>query len=173
MAEEKIKSQIDERHQYQAEYGFRQVAPYLFMGIELLLGIVAMMLVINHYLVLAGQLVLVIMLIAGLEYQWQKLTSGPTSFDDEFSTLSDILCFGVVPGLLVYQLVFRGWGVLGLIAIFIIVFSGMVRLSLYRIYNPVDEKKAFIGLPITFNAAFIAIGASCLHPNHCCRMPAY
>lgn len=136
---------------------WRKFAPYIFMGIELLLGITALLLVVNQVLVLAGRIILISMVIAGLEYQWRRVVQGPSSFEDEFSTLSDILNFSVVPGLMIYQLAFRGWGVLGLAGVFVIVFSGMVRLSLYRIYNPVTEKRAFIGLPLTINAAFISL----------------
>lgn len=136
-----------------------QFAPYAFMGVELLLGIIALILVVNQALVWAGKVTLIIMVIAGLEYQWRRMAQGPSSFEDEFSTLSDILCFGVVPGLLIYQLAFRGWGVLGLVGVFAVVFGGMVRLSLYRIYNPVKARGPFIGLPLIINAAFISLVA--------------
>ncbi len=134
-----------------------KAAPYIFMGIEMTMGIVALLLVINHRLALAGQIILSAMIIAGSEYQWRRYTKGPSSFEDEFSTLSDIFSFAVVPGLLIYQLAFRGWGVLGLSAVFILVFSAMVRLSLYRIYNPMTVKRAYVGLPLIINAAFIAL----------------
>ncbi len=134
-----------------------KAAPYIFMGIEMTMGIAALLLVIHHQLVLAGKIILWAMIIAGSEYQWRRFGKGPSSFEDEFSTLSDIFSFAVVPGLLIYQLAFRGWGVLGLSAVFILVFSAMVRLSLYRIYNPMTVKRAYVGLPLIINAALIAL----------------
>jgi phosphatidylserine synthase len=144
---------------------WRRSIPYIFMGTVFILGFCALLLVIQEKLPLAGRVVLAAMVLAGIEYHFRKFSAGPSSMEDEFSALSDILCFTVVPGFLIYGLAFRGWGILGLIALFIIIFGGLSRLSLYKIYNPITVKRGFIGIPLTINAAFISLVAQLVEPG--------
>ncbi len=144
---------------------WRRSVPYIFMGTVFILGFCALLLVVQEKLALAGRVVLVAMVLAGIEYHFRKFSAGPSSMEDEFSALSDILCFTVVPGFLIYGLAFRGWGTLGLIALFIIIFGGLSRLSLYKIYNPITVTRGFIGIPLTINAAFISLVAQLVEPG--------
>ncbi|MCK5218537.1 hypothetical protein KAR10_03370 [bacterium] len=144
---------------------WRRSIPYIFMGIVFTLGFCALLLVIQEKPALAGRVVLAAMVLAGMEYHFRNLSAGPSSMEHEFSALSDSLCFTVVPGFLIYGLAFRGWGTLGLIALFIIIFGGLSRLSLYKIYNPITVKKGFIGIPLTINAAFISLMAQLVEPG--------
>jgi len=130
---------------------------YGLTGAVFVLGFSALMLVIKGKLVLAGQVILAATIFAGLEYAFRRKSAGAAEHVDEFSTLCDLLCFSVAPAFLLYRLIFHHWGILGLGAIFIVVFSGVLRLSLNKIYNPLDGKRHFIGIPLTVTAAFIAL----------------
>jgi len=136
------------------------------MGTVFILGFLALLLVINGKLVLAGRIILVAVIFAGVEYYFRRFSSGTSnSMEDEFSALSGFFCFAVVPGFLIYQLVFRGWGILGLIGLFVIIFGALIRFSLYKLYNPISGKRGFIGIPVTVSAAFIALIAQLIEPE--------
>lgn len=130
---------------------------YGFTGAVFCLGFAALMTVIRLDLKLAGQFILAATVFASLEYYVRRGSVGANGHLDELSTLSDLLCFSVAPGFLIYRLTLQHWGILGLGSVFVVVFAGVLRLSLYKIYNPVGEKRDFIGIPLTLTAAFIAL----------------
>lgn len=144
---------------------WRSLVPYGFMGMVFVLGFMALLAVINDALVASGRIVLAAMILAGGEYYFRRYSSGPSSIEHEFSTLSDIFCFAVVPAFLIYKLAFRGWGMLGLVGLFLIIFGALIRLSLYKLYNPVTVRRGFIGIPVTITAAFIALMTQLLTPE--------
>jgi phosphatidylserine synthase len=143
----------------------RLLALYGFAGATFSLGFAALMLVIRNDLPLAGRIVLAATVPAGWEYYVRQRSTGPVGHVDELTTLSDLLCFSVAPGFLLYRLTLQHWGILGLGTVFVIVFAGVLRLSLFKIFNPVDEKRDFIGLPLTVSAAFITLLAQMSVPG--------
>ncbi len=144
---------------------WRTLVPYAFMGTVFVLGFMALLAVNNGALAVAGRIVLAAMILAGWEYYFRRYFAGPSSIEHEFSTLSDIFCFAVVPAFLIYKLAFRGWGMLGVVGLFMIIFGALIRLSLYKLYNPVTVKRGFIGIPVTITAAFISLMAQVLTPE--------
>ncbi|MBN1596481.1 hypothetical protein JW933_11200 [candidate division FCPU426 bacterium] len=145
---------------------WHQYIPYGFMGTVFILGFLALFAVVAGELGLAGRIILAAMVIAGMEYYSRRFISGPSSLEHEFSALADFFCFALVPGLLMYQLAFRGWGILGLIGLFVVVFGALIRLSLFKLYNPLTSQRGFIGLPVTMSAACIALVAQLIGPEH-------
>jgi len=144
---------------------WRRLLPYFFMGAVFLLGAFSLWLVILGNLALAGRVVLAAIVLASMEYHVRRFSAGPSSMEHEFSALSDMFCFAVVPGFLVYRLAFRGWGILGLMGLFAIVFAGLIRLSLFKLYNPVNAKRHLVGIPLSINAGFIALIAQLAAPQ--------
>lgn len=150
---------------------WRKIVPYFFMGAVFCLGFAAWLFVLEDRLAVAGRWILAAMVVAGLEYPFRKFSAGPTSLEDEFSTLSDTLCFVVVPGFLLYRLAFVHWGILGLAALFIPVFAGAARLAFHKMYHPAGRGAGYIGIPVTAMAALIALLAQvvksgALAPEH-------
>jgi phosphatidylserine synthase len=137
---------------------WRRTLPYFFMGVVFLLGFLALM--------MAGRVILAAMVFAGMEYHVYRMSAGPSSIEHEFSALSDMFCFAVVPGFLIYRLAFHGWGILGLIGLFVVIFAGLIRLSLYKLYHPVSGNKNLVGIPLSLNAAFISLVCQLAEPQH-------
>jgi phosphatidylserine synthase len=144
---------------------WRVWAPYAFMAMVFGAGFAALLAVLQGAWVIAGRLVLAATVVSGWEYALRRYWPGPSSLEHEFSTLGDVFCFAVVPALLLHQLAFRGWGLLGLLAVFAVVFGATIRLSLYKLYNPGPAHHGFIGLPLTVTAGFIAAVAQLLQPE--------
>lgn len=128
-------------------------------------GFAALLAVLAGAWAVAGRLVLAATVVSGWEYALRRYWPGPSSLEHEFSTLGDVFCFAVVPALLLHQLAFRGWGLLGLLAVFAVVFGATIRLSLYKLYNPEGARRGYVGLPLTVTAGFIAAAAQLLEPG--------
>ncbi|MEW6516567.1 MAG: hypothetical protein AB1439_06670 [candidate division FCPU426 bacterium] len=144
---------------------WRVWAPYAFMAVVFGTAFAALMAVLSGALGFAGRLVLAATVVSGWEYALRRYWPGPSSLEHEFSTLGDVFCFAVVPALLLHQLAFRGWGLLGLLTVFAVVFGATIRLSLYKLFNPRGARRGFIGLPLTVTAGFIAAVAQVLPPE--------
>jgi phosphatidylserine synthase len=133
---------------------------YLSCGAVFLLGFSALMLMIKNDLSNAGRALLLAVFFAGVEYNFIQPVSVNLTREEEFAAFTDLLTFSVVPGFLVYRLAFEHWGVLGLGGLFVIIFAGVLRLSLYKVYNPFAPDRGwigFIGLPCTLTAGFVAL----------------
>jgi phosphatidylserine synthase len=133
---------------------------YLSCGAVFLLGFAALMLVIKNDLPGAGRALLLALVFAGVEYNFIQPASASLSREEEFAAFTDLLTFSVVPGFLLYRLAFEHWGVLGLGGLFAIIFAGVLRLSLYKVYNPFIPARGwigFIGVPCSVTAAFTAL----------------
>ncbi len=144
---------------------WRAWAPYVFMAVVFGTGFAALLAVLAGAWAFAGRLVLAATVVSGWEYALRRYWPGPSSLEHEFSTLGDVFCFAVVPALLLHQLAFRGWGLLGLLAVFAVVFGATIRLSLYKLYNPGAARRGYVGLPLTVTGGFIAAVAQLLQPE--------
>lgn len=138
---------------------------YALSGASFGLGFAALLLIVHGRFDWAGRLLLAATWFGSLDYATRPAPGGTLTQADEFASLSDLLSFAVVPAFLLYRLVFQPWGVLGLGTVFVVVFAGIVRLSLYRIYTPAGPRRAFIGLPLTVPAAASALLAQLTTPG--------
>ncbi|HYD48651.1 MAG TPA: CDP-diacylglycerol--serine O-phosphatidyltransferase, partial [Terriglobales bacterium] len=85
-----------------------------------------------------------------------RMTRTSTRFGIEYDSLSDVIAFGVAPGLLVYTWALRPWGTVGWLAASIYVACGALRLARFNAQYDNAEKRHFIGLPIPAAAEVIA-----------------
>lgn len=142
---------------------------YLSCGAVFLLGFAGLMLVIKNNLPAAGRALLLALVFAGVEYNFIQPGSPNLSREEEFAAFTDLLTFSVVPGFLLYRLAFEHWGVLGLGGLFVIIFAGVLRLSLYKVYNPHLPARGwigFIGVPCAVTAAFTALLVQLFDPGN-------
>jgi len=85
-----------------------------------------------------------------------RLTHTTTRFGIEYDSLSDLIAFGVAPGILVYRWALEPWGTWGWLAASLYVACGALRLARFNVQYETAEKRHFIGLPIPAAAELIA-----------------
>ncbi len=103
------------------------------------------------------------MVLDGLDGRVARLTNTQTAFGAEYDSMSDLISFGVAPGLTMYQwsLVHfgemgTGWGKVGWLAAFVYVACAALRLARFNTHLGKGDKKYFTGLPSPTAAALLA-----------------
>lgn len=85
-----------------------------------------------------------------------RLTRSTSKFGAEYDSLSDLISFGMAPGILLYQWALHPFGRLGWLASFLFVACGALRLARFNVQANVVEKNYFQGLPIPMAAGIVA-----------------
>jgi len=85
-----------------------------------------------------------------------RLTNTTSRFGIEYDSLSDVIAFGVAPGILVYRWALEPWGTWGWLAASLYVACGALRLARFNVQYESSEKRHFLGLPIPAAAEVIA-----------------
>jgi len=89
-----------------------------------------------------------------------RITHTATRFGIEIDSLSDVISFGVAPGVLVYTWSLSSFGRIGWLGSFFLVACAALRLARFNVQMGSTEKKHFTGLPTP--AAALAISAAVL-----------
>lgn len=92
----------------------------------------------------------------GLDGKVARLTGTSSDFGVQYDSLCDLVAFGVTPAILVYQWELSRFGHLGLMAAFLLVACGALRLARFNIITKTANKKFFVGLPIPAQACTVA-----------------
>lgn len=85
-----------------------------------------------------------------------RITHTATRFGIEIDSLSDVISFGVAPGVLVYTWSLFSFGKIGWLGAFFLVACAALRLARFNIQMGSTEKKHFTGLPTPAAALVIA-----------------
>jgi len=85
-----------------------------------------------------------------------RLTHTATRFGIEIDSLSDVISFGVAPGILVYTWTLSSFGRIGWLGSFFLVACAALRLARFNVQMGSAEKKHFTGLPTPASALVIA-----------------
>jgi len=94
----------------------------------------------------------------GIDGKVARLTGTSSDFGVQFDSLSDLVAFGVTPAILVYQWELSRFGRLGLLAAFMLVACGALRLARFNLMTGSgSSKKFFLGLPIPASGCMIAL----------------
>lgn len=81
-----------------------------------------------------------------------RMTGTQSSFGEQFDSLSDLLSFGLAPGLIFYLRFLDGYGRIGLFIAFIFVLCGALRLARFNANIDKVSSSYFQGLPIPAGA---------------------
>ncbi len=128
---------------------FYMLLPNLATISGMCLGITAIRYAIEERFEIAVTLILISGVFDGLDGLLARRVNAASDFGAELDSLSDFLCFGVAPGLIVYEFFLRGQT--GISWIFVLVYITAACLRLAR-FNVTREKKtgdgkSFTGVP--------------------------
>ncbi|MBW2102373.1 MAG: CDP-diacylglycerol--serine O-phosphatidyltransferase [Deltaproteobacteria bacterium] len=132
------------------------ILPNLFTSASLFSGFFAIIAGIQGRYESAAVAILVSCLFDALDGKIARYTGSTSQFGTEYDSLSDLVAFGVAPGILAFQWALSPFGRLGWLASFMYVICGALRLARFNVQKDTVEPKYFKGLPIPAAASFIA-----------------
>ena len=103
---------------------------------------------------IAAVAVLIALILDGLDGRVARLTNTTSEFGKEFDSLSDVICFGLAPALILFDWALQGVGKIGWLCAFVYVAATALRLARFNTYTA-TEPGYFQGLPCPPAAAFI------------------
>jgi CDP-diacylglycerol--serine O-phosphatidyltransferase len=130
--------------------------PNLLTTAALFFGFYAIVQAMNERFDLAAVAIFVAMVLDGLDGRVARLTKTQSAFGAEYDSLSDMVCFGAAPALVVYEWALRSLGKPGWIAAFVYVAGAALRLARFNTMLEVADKRYFQGLPSPAAAALVA-----------------
>ena len=129
--------------------------PNLFTTAGLFSGFYAVVAAMKGDFEIAAIALFVAMIMDGLDGRVARLTNTQSAFGAQYDSLSDMVCFGLTPALVVYSWGLQYLGKLGWLAAFVYAAATGLRLARFNI-QPETASKYFIGLPCPPAAAVIA-----------------
>jgi CDP-diacylglycerol--serine O-phosphatidyltransferase len=144
--------------------------PNLFTTGNLFCGVYAILSVFHANYLAAAIAILVAMIFDVLDGKSARLTNSTSHFGLEYDSLSDVVSFGVAPGLLIYSWALSGQGTFGVAVMFAYVAVGAVRLARFNATVALSDGKYFTGLAIPAAAGVVA--SLVVFDHHIVRMGA-
>ncbi|MCX5809390.1 MAG: CDP-diacylglycerol--serine O-phosphatidyltransferase [Proteobacteria bacterium] len=132
------------------------ILPNLLTSISLFSGFYAIVATIDRRFIYAAIAIFVSSIFDMLDGRVARMTGSSSKFGVEYDSLSDVIAFGVAPGLLIYLWALKGYGRFGWLAAFLYVACGALRLARFNIQVDTVQKKQFLGLPIPAAATVVA-----------------
>lgn len=130
--------------------------PNLFTTGAMFAGFYAVTSAINGRFETAAIAIFVAMILDGLDGRVARLTNTQSEFGVQYDSLSDMVSFGVAPGLVMYLWVLSTMGKFGLFAAFVHTAGGALRLARFNTQVTTADKRYFQGLPSPAAAAILA-----------------
>ncbi|MDP1573951.1 MAG: phosphatidylcholine/phosphatidylserine synthase [Coxiellaceae bacterium] len=104
----------------------------------------------------AAVAIFVAMVLDGLDGRVARLTHTQTEFGAQMDNMSDMVCFGVTPALVLYEWSLSGLGKIGWLVAFIYTVCTALRLARFLSMDDHDNKRYSRGITTTAAAGFIA-----------------
>ena len=130
--------------------------PNLLTTCGLFSGFYAIIATIDAQYQAAALCILIAHVFDGLDGRIARLTKSSSRFGIEYDSLTDLVAFGVAPGILAYKWALEPWGHWGWLAASLYVTCGALRLARFNVQIASVEKRYFVGLPIPAAAGVIA-----------------
>ena len=130
--------------------------PNLFTTAALFAGFYAIVAGMSGRFEAAAVAIFVAMVLDGADGRIARLTNTQSAFGAEYDSLSDVISFGLAPGLLVYEWALSGMGKLGWLAAFFYTAAAALRLARFNTQIGIVDKRYFQGLPCPAAAAVVA-----------------
>ncbi len=133
------------------------ILPNLFTTISLFFGFFSIVSTLHGKFEHASIAILISCVFDILDGRIARLTNTTSQFGLEYDSLSDLVAFGVAPGILVFKWSLYEIGRLGWLACFVYIACGALRLARFNVHvRSGQELSYFKGLPIPAAASFIS-----------------
>jgi CDP-diacylglycerol---serine O-phosphatidyltransferase len=132
------------------------VLPNLFTTAALFSGFYAIVMAMNQRFVDASVAIFVAMILDWLDGRVARLTRTQSTFGAQYDSLSDMVCFGAAPALVIYEWALKDLGRFGWIAAFVYCAGAALRLARFNTNIDTVDKRFFQGLPSPAAAALVA-----------------
>ena len=132
------------------------VLPNLVTSGGLFCGFYSIIATLREDYLLAAVVILIAQVFDALDGRVARMTKTSSHFGVEYDSLSDLVAFGVAPGVLAYRWALEPWGPWGWLAASLYVICGALRLARFNVQVEVVDKHSFVGLPIPAAAAVVA-----------------
>lgn len=132
------------------------ILPNLFTSCSLFGGCYAIIAATQARFDAAAIAILISSILDGLDGKIARFTKTTSRFGIEYDSLSDLVAFGVAPGLLVFEWSLKPFGRFGWLAVFLYIICGALRLARFNVQSSSIESRHFKGLPIPGAAILIA-----------------
>jgi CDP-diacylglycerol---serine O-phosphatidyltransferase len=131
---------------------FRVIAPNLVTLLALCLGLTAIRLAYEGRLEPAVICIIVAGVLDGIDGRLARLLKGTSRFGAELDSLSDFVCFGVAPALILYSFILHNLRGVGWIAALVFAIAAGLRLARFNVMiddpsRPEWKKNFFVGMP--------------------------
>src|SRR5216683_223796 len=130
--------------------------PNLFTTAALFAGFYSIVMAMNQRYDYAAVAICVAMIFDTLDGRVARLTRTQSAFGAEYDSLSDMVCFGAAPALIIYEWALKDLGRFGWIAAFVYCAGAALRLARFNTNIEVVDKRFFQGLPSPAAAALVA-----------------
>ena len=130
--------------------------PNLFTTAALFAGFYSIVMAMNQRFDNAAVAIFIAMILDTLDGRVARLTRTQSAFGAEYDSLSDMVCFGAAPALIMYEWALKDLGRAGWIAAFVYCAGAALRLARFNTNIEVVDKRFFQGLPSPAAAALIA-----------------
>jgi len=140
------------------------IIPNLFTTGNLFCGVFAIISVLHEQYLIAAAAILVASIFDVLDGKLARLTNTTSRFGVEYDSLSDLVSFGIAPGLLAYAWALQPYGRLGWMGLFLYIVCGALRLARFNVQVASIERTDFIGLPTP--AAAILVSTLVMFDGH-------
>ncbi len=132
------------------------VLPNLVTTAGLFCGFYAIIAAISGNFYQAALSILIAAVLDGLDGRIARLTRTTSAFGVQYDSLSDLIAFGLAPGILVFLWALKPFNRFGWIAAFLYVVCGALRLARFNVQTGTISNKYFVGLPIPAGATVVA-----------------
>ena len=132
------------------------VLPNLVTTASLFCGFYAIIAAISGNFYQAALSILIAAVLDGLDGRIARLTRTTSAFGVQYDSLSDLIAFGLAPGILVFLWALKPFNRFGWMAAFLYVVCGALRLARFNVQTGQISNKFFVGLPIPASASIVA-----------------
>jgi len=132
------------------------ILPNLFTTANMFCGFFAIIYAIKGEFITSAYAIVAAALFDFFDGRVARMTNTTSHFGAEYDSLSDLVSFGMAPGILMFLWALQPFGRIGWLASFVFVACGALRLARFNVQAHIIQRKDFLGLPIPMAAGIVA-----------------